>query len=131
MAIRVTSVTSWFTSEFRDWRSLAEFVAFADWIASSRIRCRISPDCASAPSAVCDSEMPSFALRRAWSRPRICEVMRSEIARPAASSFAELMRRPEDRRCSAVARLLCDVVRLRCAFSEAMLVLITWDMKVS
>ena len=35
----------------------------------------------------------------AWFNPVIWEVIRSEIPRPAASSFAELMRRPEDRRC--------------------------------
>src|SRR3989304_535586 len=50
--------------------------------------------------------------------------MRSEIASPAASSLALLMRRPEDRRCRAVAKAPCEVFRLRCAFSDAMLVLI-------
>jgi len=50
------------------------------------------------PSAVCASEIPSFALRTAWLRPRICEVMRVAMALPAASSAAELMRLPVDRR---------------------------------
>jgi hypothetical protein len=77
----------------------------------------------SAPSAVCASEMPSFALRAAVLRPLICAVKRCEIARPAASSFALLMRRPDDRRCSDVARLFCEAFRFRCAFSEATLVL--------
>src|SRR5882672_10192081 len=76
-------------------------------------------------SAVCDSEIPSFELRTAWLRPRICVVKRSEIARPAASSLALLMRRPDDNRCRAVAKADCDVDRLRCALSEAMLVLMT------
>ena len=51
--------------------------------------------------------------------------MRSEIARPAASSFALLMRRPEDRRCSDVASWLPEVVRLRWAFSDITFVLMT------
>jgi hypothetical protein len=41
-----------------------------------------SPVSASAPSAVCDSEMPSLALRTAWFRPRICEVKRLLMASP-------------------------------------------------
>ncbi|GAM01152.1 hypothetical protein SP5_048_00450 [Sphingomonas parapaucimobilis NBRC 15100] len=36
--------------------------------------------------------------------PLICEVIESLIARPAASSFAELMRLPVDRRCIEVLR---------------------------
>ena len=51
--------------------------------------------------------------------------MRSAIAMPAASSFALLMRRPDDRRCREVANDEPEVVRLRWAFSEATLVLIT------
>jgi hypothetical protein len=47
--------------------------------------------------------------------------MRSAIAKPAASSFDELTRRPEDRRCSEVASDSFDVARLRCAFSDEML----------
>jgi hypothetical protein len=69
--------------------------------------------------------MPSLALRIAWFRPRICVVKRSEIARPAASSLALLMRRPEDRRCIEVASEACDLARLRCALSELTLVLMT------
>ena len=55
-----------------------------------------------APSVVCASEMPSLALRTAWFRPRIWALKRSEMARPAASSLALLMRRPDDRRWMAV-----------------------------
>jgi hypothetical protein len=55
--------------------------------------------------------------------------MRSAIARPAASSLAELTRRPEDSRSIDVASELCDVFRLRWAFSEATLVLIVCGMK--
>jgi len=83
-----------------------------------------------APSAVWASEMPSFALRTATSRPRIWVLKRSEIARPAASSLALLMRRPEDRRWMVVARLEPLVDRLRCAFSDITLVLMTCAISV-
>jgi 5'-nucleotidase len=53
--------------------------------------------------------------------------MRSAMARPAASSLALLTRRPEDRRCIEVAARLCELFRLRCAFSEATLVLMPTD----
>jgi len=75
-------------------------------------------------SAVCAMEIPSLALRIATSKPLAWEFMRSAIARPAASSFALLTRRPEDRRCTEVARLAWEVERLRCAFSDIALVLI-------
>ena len=81
--------------------------------ASSRMRCSESPTCARAPSAVCDIEMPSLELRMATFMPRTCEFMRSAMARPAASSLAELMRRPDDRRCIEVAREPCEALRLR------------------
>ena len=48
------------------------------------------------------------------------------MARPAASSFALLMRKPVERRCKEVASEDWDVVRLRCAFSDEMLVVIVW-----
>ena len=46
-------------------------------------------------------------------REAICEVMRSEIARPAASSLALLMRRPDERRCIEVASEFWLEERLR------------------
>ena len=49
--------------------------------------------------------------------------MRSEIAKPAASSFALLIRKPEDKRCMEVDSEDCELVRLRCAVNELMLVL--------
>jgi hypothetical protein len=55
----------------------------------------------------------------------ICVVNRSLIARPAASSFALLMRKPDDRRCSEVASVDCEVDKLRCALIDSTLVLIT------
>src|SRR4029079_16044778 len=105
-----------------------ELVALRDWTASSRMRCMASPTFDRAPSAVCDSEMPSLALRIATFMPRTWEFMRSAMARPAASSLAELMRRPEDRRCMDVESEPCDVSRLRCALSEAMFVLMVKGM---
>lgn len=50
-----------------------------------------------APSAVWRSEIASFAFRTAMLRPPTDEDMRSATARPAASSFAELMREPVER----------------------------------
>src|SRR3989344_4519407 len=76
-----------------------------------------------APSSTCAREIPSFALRTAWFRPRIWLVKRSEIARPAASSLALLIRKPDDRRWMAVFSDIWLVPRLRWAVSELMLVL--------
>ena len=59
------------------------------------------------PSAVCTSEMPSFALRLAWSSERTCARRRSEIARPAASSDALAIRRPVDSRRNELPRAFC------------------------
>ena len=98
-------------------------MALADCTASSRTRCRMLPEEAKAPSAVCASEMPSLALRTAWFKPRICEVKRSEMAKPAASSLALLMRKPEDRRWIEVLSDAWLMPRLRCAVKEATLVL--------
>ena len=50
--------------------------------------------------------------------------MRSEMARPAASSFALLILKPEDKRSKEVLSELCELFRLRCADNEAMFELI-------
>ena len=50
--------------------------------------------------------MPSLALRMAWFMPRTWLVIEVAMARPAASSFALLMRLPVDRRSMAVPRAL-------------------------
>src|SRR4051812_7797900 len=92
-------------------------------MASSRMRCSASPTFDSAPSAVCDSEMPSLALRAATFRPRTCAFMRSAIARPAASSLALLIRRPLDSRWMLVFRDACEEFRFRCVLSDGTLVL--------
>ena len=52
----------------------------------------------SPPSAVCVIEIASSELRAATPRPAICADMRTEMAKPAASSRAELTRRPDARR---------------------------------
>src|SRR3546814_17211575 len=78
-----------------------------------------------APSAVWASEMPSFALRIAAPRPRISAVIRDATARPAASSRAELMRLPEDRRSIARDRFISARREAFCARSAEVLVLIT------
>jgi hypothetical protein len=71
-----------------------------------------------APSAVCAKEMASLALRVATLMPRVCAVMRSLMARPAASSLALLRRRPEDRRCMETLIDICEDAMLRCAFID-------------
>ena len=78
-----------------------------------------------APSAVCNIEMPSLALRTAWFRPRIWAVILLLMARPAASSAAELMRLPVDSCSMALLRLRLFTVRAFCATSDFTLVLIT------
>ena len=83
------------------------------------MRWSMSPILPRAPSAVWAREMPSLALRMATFMPRTWVFMRSEIARPAASSLALLTRMPEDRRW-----IDCDstdwlTLRLRCAFSDS------------
>lgn len=60
-----------------------------------RMRWRIAWVSLRPPSAVCNSEMPSRVLRAAWSSPPTWAFMPSEIARPAASSAARLIRSPE------------------------------------
>ncbi len=128
LATRSVSAVSCLTSAFSAARSVLELVALADCTDSSRIRCRLLPISVSAPSATWDSEMPSLALRTATSRPRIWVLKRSEMARPAASSLALLMRRPEDRRWMVVAREAPLELRLRWALSDIVLVLITCAM---
>src|SRR6202035_1826274 len=84
--------------------------------------CRLSVSVDNAPPAVWDSEIASFAFLTAWFVPLIWVVKFEAIARPAASSAALLILRPEDKRCSACDNDDLEAVRLRCAFSESMLV---------
>ncbi|MNO91101.1 hypothetical protein D3C76_826410 [compost metagenome] len=130
-AIRVSSLCSAETSFCREARSASLLEPLADWMARSRMRCSRLVDCCRAPSAVCDREMPSLALRTATPRPLIWLVRRLEICRPAASSLALLMREPVDRRSSEVLSALEVVDRLRWVFREAMFVLTVRAMAVS
>src|ERR1051325_1686320 len=121
-AIRVTSARRCCTSLSSAARSVDELDPDADCTASRRMRCRLLVTSSSADSVVCAIEMPSLALRTAWFRPLIWVVKRVEMARPAASSLALLMRMPDERRSMAVLSLLCVLARLFWAFSELMLV---------
>src|ERR1700709_1732301 len=87
------------------------------------MRCRIEVLSDSAPSAVCTTLVPSWVLRTAWVSPPICERRPSEIARPAASSAARLIRSADESRSSDLLIALFVVDRLRYAFIAAMLVL--------
>ncbi|MCY1307460.1 hypothetical protein D9M70_573850 [compost metagenome] len=80
-------------------RSAVALVSFALWVARSFMRWRMSVTSLNAPSAVCSMEMASPVLRVATSMPRDWALRRVAICRPAASSAAELMRRPVPRRC--------------------------------
>src|SRR5580658_3752535 len=86
--------------------------------------CRLDVICARPLDAVWIIDTPSFAFDTPWFRPLICVVIRVEIARPAASSAALLMRLPEDRRVMACERALCEPFRFCCATSELILLLI-------
>ncbi len=70
-------------------------------------------------------EMASLALRTAWSRPLIWEVILLEMARPAASSAAVLIRLPVDKRCIATPRSRALRSKAAWVISDLTLVLIT------
>src|SRR2546421_5432411 len=88
------------------------------------MRCRIASDSPRAPSAVCTTLMPSWALRAATCRPPIWDCRPWLIDRPAASSAARLIRRPEDSFSSEFFMALSVEDRLRYALTAAMLLLI-------
>ena len=88
-------------------------VPVADCDESSERRARISPDLPSAFSPMLMALMPSFAFRTAWVAIRTSARSRSAMARPAASSAALLMRRPDARRSSDLLRLLLEDSRCR------------------
>src|SRR5699024_7931747 len=125
LEMRLTSSRRWSISAWMDFRSDELLVPLAACTVSLRMRCRLALIWSSAPSVVCATEMPSLALRLAWLRPLTCAVMRLAMAWPAASSAAELMRRPEDRRFMAVCSEFCERFRFRWATRAVMLVLIT------
>ena len=122
-SVRVTSWAICTNSLFRLARSASVLVPLADCTASSRMRWKISPVRPSAPSATWASEIASLELRSATFMPRTWVFMRSEMARPAASSRAVLTRRPDDKRLIEVARSPSLALRLRWAVIETRLVL--------
>src|SRR3954453_7611581 len=95
------------------------------------MRCRIACDSVSAPSAVCTTDTPSCALRTATLRPPTWARRPSEIARPAASSAARLIRKPLDSFSNDL--LICPSVtdRLRYEFCAAMFWLMRRPMTTS
>src|SRR6185312_4185534 len=123
--MRLISSRRWVISFWMEARSVLVLVPLAACTVNWRMRCRLSLTWPSALSAVCEIEMPSFALRWAWDRPVICEPMRLAMAWPAASSAAELMRRPDDRRSIAVCRAPWERVRFCWPIRAVMLVLMT------
>ena len=64
-------------------------------------------------------------LRTAWSRPRIWDVIREEIAKPAASSLAELMRLPVDNCSIATDSARLFLFKAFCEINDLTLVLMT------
>ena len=114
-----SSVTS---ASMLAWES-ASLVPFAYWTASSRIRWSMLWTSVSAPSAVWTIEMPSWAFRPAWLRPRTWARSFSLMARPAASSAARLMRRPEESFSTDLPKFTAVALRLRCALRASTLVL--------
>ena len=116
-------ISSWMES-----RSESELVPVVAWTVSSRIRCKLLLISDSAPSVVCATEIPSLALRAAWVRPLILEVKRLAIAWPAASSFALLIRKPEDRRSIELDSADWFLLILFWVISERLLVLMTCAM---
>src|SRR5688500_4838898 len=97
--------------------------ALLAWTDRSRMRWRMLCVSVSAPSAVCTTEMPSWVLRTATFRPPIWDRSPSEMARPAASSAARLMRKPEESFSSDLLIWPSVTDRLRYALSAAMLLL--------
>ncbi len=124
LAIRSSSDFSWLSS---DWMLPLASVfmppSFAAWTDRSRMRWRMLCVSVSAPSAVCTTEMPSWVLRTATFRPPICERRPSEMASPAASSAARLIRKPEESFSSDLLIWPSVTDRLRYALSAAMLLL--------
>src|SRR3954447_11015684 len=127
--MRSISEASWLTSDWiADW--LVELsVPFLYCTASSRTRCSMLCTVCRAPSAVWTSETPSDELRWAWARPRIWARIFSEMARPAASSAARLMRWAELRRSIDSDTLALTFERLRWALNASTLFWMRRDMR--
>ena len=97
----------------------------AAWTASSRTRCNMSVTSLLAFSTTSSKPRASLAFFAAIERPLTWDVMRSAMAKPAASSAALLILLPEESRSMACCRSLPLDAKDRCALIEAMLVLTT------
>ena len=114
LAIRPSSLFSESTSDCRSAFALVSRTPLLpDWTVRSRMRWRMDCVSVSAPSAVWTTDVPSWALRTATVRPPICDFRPSLMARPAASSAARLMRKPDDSFSSELPTALLDDMTLR------------------
>jgi hypothetical protein len=80
---------------------------------------------------VCASEMAAFALMTPWFMPLTCDCIAVPIAKPAGSSMALLMRRPDDSCSTALFSLLVLFDMSVCVMSDSTLVLTIIDIFVS
>ncbi len=105
-------------------RSERVSVPFVARTASSCIRTSIALTWASAPSAILCNARPSCTFCTATARPADWAAIFETMARPEASSAAELMRSPDERRSSVRSRRLFVSKMWRWALSDATFVLI-------
>src|SRR5471032_3284054 len=110
-ARRFTSATCCATSCCSAAWLLADSEPPAAWLASERIVCRLAVIWLRPVLAVCTIDVPSFAFETPWFRPLIAVCSVVEMARPAASSAALLMRLPDDRRVIACESALPELFR--------------------
>src|SRR2546423_8033728 len=96
LAMRSISDRAEVTSASAAARDSVSCVPLADCTARSRTRCKSDVVSFRAPSAVCSMLMPSCAFCMATLKPPTWERSFSLIDRPAASSAARLMRKPEE-----------------------------------
>ena len=94
----LTSSSTCAISLYMAFLAVGDSVSLAACTVSSRARDIMSPTSFIAPSAVRTMDTPSCVLRIAWSRLRIWLNRASDIAKPAASSLARLMRLPVAKR---------------------------------
>ena len=84
-----------------------------------------------APSAICVKLMPSEEFRTDWLMLRICARKDSDSPRPAASSAARVIRRPDERRSTERPNWLVLIDKFRWAEIDAGLLLIINAMDAS
>ena len=122
LAIRSISLLSDWYSWSRNPRSFVPMVSEEAWTANSRKRTSMLVVSMRPPSAVCTSDTPSSVLRLAMFRERTSARRFSEIAKPAASSAALLIRSPEASLFPEDCKASVEFPNLRCAVKDAMLV---------